>query len=112
VLLAISVLTQLAGQQEGHPACTKTECHGYLTVARCELAYGPADATATHCLLLQSIQIRFTFLVPAHPGSLTQTAIKLVLCWLCGIHADHFLCGLSNESCYSVCLAVFAMCFQ
>jgi len=25
---------------------------GYLTGARCRLAYGPADATATHCLLL------------------------------------------------------------
>jgi len=27
--------------------------HGYLTEASCRLAYGPADATATHCLLLQ-----------------------------------------------------------
>ena len=27
--------------------------HGYLTEARCRFAYGPADATATHCLLLQ-----------------------------------------------------------
>ena len=26
---------------------------GYLCGARCRLAYGPADATATHCLLLQ-----------------------------------------------------------
>ena len=26
---------------------------GYLRGARCRLAYGPADATATHCLLLQ-----------------------------------------------------------
>ena len=25
----------------------------YLSGARCTLAYGPADATATHCLLLQ-----------------------------------------------------------
>ena len=25
---------------------------GYLSGARCRLAYGPADATATHCLLL------------------------------------------------------------
>jgi len=33
-------------------------------------AYGPADTTATRCLLLWEIQIgfRFTFLVPAHPG--------------------------------------------
>ena len=27
--------------------------HGYLPGARCRLAYGPADAVATHCLLLQ-----------------------------------------------------------
>ena len=26
---------------------------GYLSGARCRLAYGPADATATYCLLLQ-----------------------------------------------------------
>jgi len=27
--------------------------HDYLTGARCRFAYAPADATATHCLLLQ-----------------------------------------------------------
>jgi len=27
--------------------------HGYLCGARCRLAYGPVDATVTHCLLLQ-----------------------------------------------------------
>jgi len=27
--------------------------HGYLSGARYRLAYGPADATATHCVLLQ-----------------------------------------------------------
>ena len=43
--------------------------HGYPSGARCRLAYGPADATATHCLLLNKIQSGFTFLVPAHPGS-------------------------------------------
>ena len=52
-----SALTLLVGWQEGHPACKNTEqwdcwC-GYLSGARCRLAHGPADATATHCLLLQ-----------------------------------------------------------
>jgi len=37
--------------------------HGYLSGVRCIFAYGPADATATHYLLLQYIQIGFTFLV-------------------------------------------------
>ena len=53
---AFSALTLLVGQQEGHPACKKLEWWGagiYLSGARCRLAYGPADATATHCLLLQ-----------------------------------------------------------
>jgi len=54
---AFSALTLLVGRQEGHPACKKTlvvRCWcGYLSGARCRLAYCPADATATHCLLLQ-----------------------------------------------------------
>jgi len=53
--IAFSALTLLVGQQEGHPACKNgvVGCWcGYLSAARCRLAYGPADATATHCLLL------------------------------------------------------------
>ena len=54
--LAFSALTLLVGRQEGHPACKNrvVGCwRGYLSGARCRLAYCPADATATHCLLLQ-----------------------------------------------------------
>ena len=72
----------LVGQQEGHPACKKLSgevlaC--YLFGARCRLACGPADATATHCLLLLAsvkIQIGFAFLAPAHAGSPGKRAIK------------------------------------
>jgi len=46
--------------------------HGYLSGARCILALGPADATAS------KIQIGFTFLVLAHPGSPRQRAVKRV----------------------------------
>jgi len=55
---AFSALMLLVGRQEGHPACKKLS-GGVLawlsdwSEARCRLAYGPADATATHCLLLQ-----------------------------------------------------------
>jgi len=57
-MFAFSALTLLVGRQEGHPACKKQsggvlDWRGYLSGARCRLAYGPADATATHCLLLQ-----------------------------------------------------------
>ena len=44
--LAFSALMLLVGWQEGHPACKKTEWWG-TSVVIC-----PADATATHCLLL------------------------------------------------------------
>ena len=52
---AFSALMLLVGRQEGHPACKKLSggvLAWYLSGARCRLAYGPADATATHCLLL------------------------------------------------------------
>ena len=42
---------------------------GYLSGVRCKLAYGPADTTATHCLLLHLNPDWFCLLVPAHPGS-------------------------------------------
>ena len=52
---------------------------GYLSGARCRLAYGPADATATHSVsCFSKIQIGFACLVPAHPGSPGQRAVKLV----------------------------------
>ena len=67
----------LVGRQEGHPP-VKTEWWDVGVVVwdevhRCRLAYSPADATATHYLLLQSIQIGFNlpgfiFLEPAHQG--------------------------------------------
>jgi len=47
----------LGGRQEGHPACKKTEQCGAGVVICLErgadLHMALADATATHCLLLQ-----------------------------------------------------------
>ena len=54
----------------------------YLSGAQCRFAYGPADATATHCVFT-IIQIGFTFLVPAHPGGPGQRAIKRVCVCVC-----------------------------
>ena len=52
---AFSALTLLVGRQEGHPACKKLSSGmlAWLSEVRCRFAYGPADATATHYLLLQ-----------------------------------------------------------
>jgi len=76
---AFSALTLLVGRQEGHPACKKLSggvlvwlsCwHCHLSGARCRLAYGSADATATHCLasvkprLVLPFWYRLTWVVP------------------------------------------------
>jgi len=53
--MAFSALTLLVGRQEGHPACKKIEWWGAGVVIWLELGADlhMADATATHCLLLQ-----------------------------------------------------------
>jgi len=50
-----SALTLLVGRQEGHLAYKKQSdgMLAWLCGMRCRLAYGPADANATHYLLLQ-----------------------------------------------------------
>ena len=54
---AFSALTLLAGRQEGRPACKKLSggVLAWLSVWSevQRFAYGPTDATATDCLLLQ-----------------------------------------------------------
>jgi len=59
--------------------------HGYLSGARCRLANGPADATALPLTVscFSKIQIGFTFLVPAHPGSPGKRAVKRVCVYGC-----------------------------
>jgi len=53
----VTALMLLVGHLEGHLACTNGVVRywrGYLSGARCKwFAYGPADATVTHHLLLQ-----------------------------------------------------------
>jgi len=53
---SFSALTLLVGGRKGIRPVKNSVVgcwHGYLSGARCRLAYVPADATATHCLLLQ-----------------------------------------------------------
>ena len=57
-----------------------------------QLAYVPADATATHCLLLQ---IGFAFLVPAHLGGPGERAVKRVC--VCDIDSDVCYCAVQFE---------------
>ena len=79
---AFSALTLLVGRQEGHPACKKTEWWGAGMVICLERG---ADLHTAQLMPLpltiscfSKIQIGLTFLVPAHPGSPGQRAVKRV----------------------------------
>ena len=68
--LFFSALTLLVGRQEGHPACKNivVGCWcGCLAGARCRLAYGSADDTATQ-LSLASVKSRLVLPFTSSPG--------------------------------------------
>ena len=81
-LYAFSALTLLVGRQEGHPVCKKTERWGAGVVicleqgADLHMAQRISLPLTVSCF--SKIQIGFTFLVPAHPGSPGQRAVKRV----------------------------------
>ena len=78
----------LVGRQEGHLACKKlvVGCWcGYLSAARCRLAYGPADDTSTQSLA--SVKSRFVlpfwyWLTRVDPdkGPLNVCVYKVLIC--------------------------------
>jgi len=76
---AFRALTLLVGRQERHPACKKLSggVVAWLCVwSQVQTSYGSADATVS---CFSKIQIGFTFLVAADPGSPGQGAVK----WVC-----------------------------
>ena len=82
ILCAFSALTLLVGWQEGHPACKKLEWWGTGMVICPEL---DADLHMAQLMPLpltvcciSKIQISFTFLVLAHPGSPRKGAVEHV----------------------------------
>ena len=87
IRIAFSALTLLVGRQEGHPACKETEWRGAGVVICLELG---ADLHVVQLMPLpltvscfSKIEIGFTFLVPAHPGSPGQRAVKWVCVCVC-----------------------------
>jgi len=84
---AFSALTLLVGRQEGHPACKKLsgEVLAWLSVwSEVQTCIYAADATAA-VSCFSKIQIGFTFLVPAHPGSPGKRAVKRVCVCVCPV---------------------------
>ena len=56
---------------------------GYLSGARCRLAYAQLMPLPLTVSCFSKIQIGFTFLVPAHPGSPGHRAVKRVCVCVC-----------------------------
>ena len=82
VQCTFSALMLLVGRQEGHPACKKLSGGGAGMIICLEQG---ADLHTAQLMPLpltvscfSKIQIAFTFLVPAHPGSPGQRAVKRV----------------------------------
>jgi len=73
IYFAFSALTLLVGRQEGHPACKKTEWWGTGMVICLErdadLHMAQLMPLSLTVFCFSKIQIGFTFLVSAHPGS-------------------------------------------
>ena len=87
---AFSALTLLVGWQEGHLACKKLRGEVLAWLSICleqgaELHMAQLMPLPLTVSCFSKIQIGFTFLVPAHPGSPGQRAVKWV-CVLCGGH--------------------------
>jgi len=68
--------------------------HGYLSGARCRLAYAQLMPLPLAVSCFSKIQIGFTFLVPAHPGSPGKRAVKRVC-----VCVYTFACCWFRESC-------------
>ena len=103
---AFSALILLVGQQEGHSAFKKLSggCwYGYLSGAKCRLTYGPADATATHCLFA-SVKSRLVlplwYWLTRVPGSPGKIAVK----WVCVcVRACVRVCSYSSKPAAVTC---------
>jgi len=98
---SFSAFTLLAGRQEGHLACKKTEWWGAGVVTCLEQAADLHMAQLMPLLLTVScfskIQIGFTILVPAHPSSPGQRAVKRMCVCLCVNPQLHYVIRQSND---------------
>ena len=82
-ILAFSALMLLVGRQEGRPACKKLSGGVLMWLSVWSKVQTCIWPSWCHCHSLtvscfSKIQIGFTFLVPAHPGSPGQRAVKRV----------------------------------
>ena len=95
----------LVGQQEGHPACKKTEWWGAGMVICLEQGADLHMAQRVPLPLTVScfskIQIGFTFLVPAHLGSPRKGAVKRVC-------ACEYIEDMTFKTVSAVCFIIYS----
>jgi len=94
---AFSALTLLVGRQKGHPACTKLsgKVLAWLSVwSEVQTCIWPLTVSC-----FSKIQIGFTFLVPAHPGSPGKKAVKQVC--VCVLYTVFFHHSQHSSSCWA-----------
>jgi len=102
---AFSALMLLVGRQEGHLACKKLEWWGAGVVICLERGADLHMAQLMPLPCFSKIQIGFTFLVPAHPGSPGQRAVeRLCVC----VPAHPMGCCRNYVFSLSFCLCVRA----
>jgi len=106
-------LTLLVGRQEGHPACKKTEWWGAGVVICLEQGAELHIAQLMPLPLIVScfskIQIGFTFLVPAHPGSPRKGLLNGCVC--VRVRACVRVCA-HCDLCEGLMAAVWMLCKQ
>ena len=85
---AFSALTLLVGWREGHLACKKLSggVLAWLSVRGADLPMAQLMPLSLTVSCFSKIQIGFTFLVPADPGSPGKRAVKWVCVFVC-VHA-------------------------
>ena len=88
--------------------------HSYLSGARCRLAYGQLIPLLLTVSCSSKIQIGFTFLVPAHPGSPGQRAVKRVCVCVC-LSVCLSVCSVGVSCCRTrltapLCSVVLTLC--
>ena len=106
----------LVGRQEGHPACKKTEWWGagmVVCLERCaDLHMAQLMPLPLTVSCFSKIQIGFTFLVPAHPGSYGKGPLNVCVYSfdLISTVSTSPVAGYIKQSgvCLSVCLSHLA----
>ena len=96
VTVAFGALTLLVGWQEGHSDCKKTDWWGagmdICLKCGADLHMVQLMPLSLTVSCFSKIQIGFTFLVPAHPGSPRQ---RVCVCWWEA--CPPLVCGIVNR---------------